>query len=244
MYIPSTASPRRALTNPPPTTLDDNYTPMADMLPPTHGKRKRLADADGGPENAYNLFEHSQAQVFGWETGVRKLPRASQGWIDPNSHSVYVQRPFKLLKRLSPAPLSRKPTPHTMHVEGCASPSPSCDMVLSSKPSSYAMTMDIDRAYFPSTCKGGVRLTQPCVGSAPAVPDLRACHICHNAPKFKTDLQNYLTCQSCDERACFICARECSAGCLAELCSRCCVEVGQEGDTHCLKCYQRDVNST
>jgi hypothetical protein len=84
--------------------------------------------------------------------------------------------------------------------------------------------------------------------SAPPHPvtqsDLRACHVCHSAPKRKRDLENYLECQSCTERACYICARECSGGCQKQLCSKCCVEVGQEGDTYCLGCYQRTVNST
>ncbi|KAF2739151.1 hypothetical protein EJ04DRAFT_508876 [Polyplosphaeria fusca] len=72
---------------------------------------------------------------------------------------------------------------------------------------------------------------------APAI-DLRPCHVCHKAPTRKRDLENYLDCKSCGERACYICARECVGGCTRHVCSKCCIEVGHEGDTHCLDCYQ------
>lgn len=83
------------------------------------------------------------------------------------------------------------------------------------------------------------------VTPAPSPPisasDLRACHICHSAPKRKSDLENYLECQVCAERACYICARECYGGCKKQVCSKCCVQVGENWDTYCLECYQRNI---
>ncbi|KAF2281183.1 uncharacterized protein EI97DRAFT_366833 [Westerdykella ornata] len=80
--------------------------------------------------------------------------------------------------------------------------------------------------------------TAPTSPAVHASSDLRACHVCHSAPKRKRDLENYLECQSCSQRACFICARECAAGCHKQICSRCSVEVGKEGNTWCLGCFQ------
>lgn len=74
--------------------------------------------------------------------------------------------------------------------------------------------------------------------------DLRPCHICHTAPKRKKDLENYHACKRCQENTCFICARQCAdSGCRETICRKCCVEVGEEGDTLCLGCYARNVNS-
>ncbi|KAF2109556.1 hypothetical protein BDV96DRAFT_585782 [Lophiotrema nucula] len=84
--------------------------------------------------------------------------------------------------------------------------------------------------------------SHPCPASSeppPSSSDLRSCHICHTAPKRKSDLENFLECQSCEGRACYICARECAGGCQRQLCRKCCVEVGEEGNTWCLHCYQR-----
>jgi hypothetical protein len=39
--------------------------------------------------------------------------------------------------------------------------------------------------------------------------DLRACHICHQKPKVRTDLDSYGDCEGCGERTCYICMREC-----------------------------------
>lgn len=66
--------------------------------------------------------------------------------------------------------------------------------------------------------------------------DLRPCHICHSAPKRRRELENYLQCQACDKRACYICARQCSGKCGKQLCSKCCAEVGEEGATFCFGC--------
>jgi len=83
---------------------------------------------------------------------------------------------------------------------------------------------------------------------APSLPtcttmDLRPCHICHKAPTRKKDLENYHECERCSEQTCFICARQCANGCREKICRRCCVEVGEEGDTLCLGCYATNVNA-
>jgi hypothetical protein len=72
---------------------------------------------------------------------------------------------------------------------------------------------------------------------------LRPCHICHTAPKRKKDLENYHECKRCQETTCFICARQCADNaCREKICRKCCIEVGEEGDTLCLGCYTRNVN--
>lgn len=73
-----------------------------------------------------------------------------------------------------------------------------------------------------------------------AVSDLRACHACKSAPKRKKDLENYMDCNRCIGRTCYICARQCLGGCGKKLCKECTAEVGQEGDSWCLDCLQRE----
>jgi hypothetical protein len=49
--------------------------------------------------------------------------------------------------------------------------------------------------------------------SATSIPyrkiDLSPCHICHQKPKVKTDLDSYADCDGCGRRTCYICMREC-----------------------------------
>jgi hypothetical protein len=73
-----------------------------------------------------------------------------------------------------------------------------------------------------------------------AATDLRACHACKSAPKRKKDLENYMDCKRCVGRICYICARQCLGGCGREVCRECTAEVGQERDSWCLDCLQRD----
>lgn len=70
--------------------------------------------------------------------------------------------------------------------------------------------------------------------------DLRACHACKTAPKRKSDLENYMDCKRCMERTCYICARQCLGGCGRKICRECTAEVGQERDSWCLDCLQRE----
>ncbi|KAF2626882.1 hypothetical protein BU25DRAFT_411414 [Macroventuria anomochaeta] len=73
-----------------------------------------------------------------------------------------------------------------------------------------------------------------------AVTDLRACHACKSAPKRKKDLENYMDCKRCVGRTCYICARQCLGGCGRKVCRECTAEVGQERDSWCLDCLQRE----
>lgn len=73
-----------------------------------------------------------------------------------------------------------------------------------------------------------------------AVSDLRACHACKSAPKRKKELENYMDCNRCIGRTCYICARQCLGGCGKKICKECTAEVGQEGDSWCLDCLQRE----
>jgi hypothetical protein len=69
-------------------------------------------------------------------------------------------------------------------------------------------------------------------------PLLTPCHICHMGPKMKQQLENYTDCLRCWERMCFICARVCEEGQCGgrQVCSKCCVEVGEQGCTACFDC--------
>ncbi|KAF9699770.1 hypothetical protein EKO04_002294 [Ascochyta lentis] len=103
------------------------------------------------------------------------------------------------------------------------------------KSTSHLMDTDIG-----ATLPMGVKTTQ----SQPyAVTDLRACHACKSAPKRKRDLENYMDCTRCDGRTCYICARQCLGECGKTVCRECSSEVGEEGDSWCLDCFQRDQYS-
>lgn len=45
--------------------------------------------------------------------------------------------------------------------------------------------------------------------SAPKTINLSPCHICHRKPTKKSDLDSYADCESCGERTCYICIRQC-----------------------------------
>lgn len=92
------------------------------------------------------------------------------------------------------------------------------------------------------------------------------CHICHRKPRRKCDLDALAYCEGCGERTCFVCLRACpglmdiedpegaaaastsepteqpqpwsttSHGHRRTVCSRCCIERGEEGDVVCLGC--------
>lgn len=100
--------------------------------------------------------------------------------------------------------------------------------------------------------------------SATGKVDLSACHICRRKPTLKRELEDYVDCESCSERTCAVCLREClGSGATGEeqlenridhdygqivvqdenlhghkglICSRCCVEKGTEGEVWCLGC--------
>jgi hypothetical protein len=73
-----------------------------------------------------------------------------------------------------------------------------------------------------------------------ATPILTPCHVCYKAPRLKRELDAYEDCWRCHERTCFICMRQCQAGCdKRKVCRSCCVEQGEDGDVSCLDCLQR-----
>jgi len=71
---------------------------------------------------------------------------------------------------------------------------------------------------------------------------LSSCHICHKAPKLKTDLDSYGDCWRCHKRVCYICVRICEAQSCGgrKICSSCSVEQGEEGNVSCLDCIQSE----
>ncbi|KAF2099390.1 hypothetical protein NA57DRAFT_55360 [Rhizodiscina lignyota] len=74
-------------------------------------------------------------------------------------------------------------------------------------------------------------------------PVLQPCHICHKAPKLKTDLDAYIDCSRCNERTCYICIRQCVGGCQGNtICSGCCVEEGEDGTVFCLGCLAAGID--
>jgi hypothetical protein len=46
-------------------------------------------------------------------------------------------------------------------------------------------------------------------GSGEVKINLSPCHICHQRPRVKSDLDSYADCQGCGARTCYICMREC-----------------------------------
>ncbi|KIH87613.1 hypothetical protein SPBR_05298 [Sporothrix brasiliensis 5110] len=96
----------------------------------------------------------------------------------------------------------------------------------------------------------------------PAQSTTAPCHICHRRPRRKVDLDSLANCEGCGQRTCFVCLREClswtenetptestppsqkllqpwsttSHGHRRMVCSRCCVERGEDGDVVCLGC--------
>lgn len=52
----------------------------------------------------------------------------------------------------------------------------------------------------------------PCHYTTPlsAAQPLSRCHICHRKPTKKTDLDSFADCQSCGQRTCFVCIRQCA----------------------------------
>ena len=72
-----------------------------------------------------------------------------------------------------------------------------------------------------------------------STPVLTPCHVCYKAPRLKSELDAFEDCLRCQERTCFICMRQCQAGCdRRKVCRGCCVEQGRNGDVSCLDCLQ------
>lgn len=208
MYITSDLFGSRNYSDSPTTTFSHNWNTMADAHHAA-GLGKRKRHMDAEEGNTTCGFQQESGSP---SRGIRKVPA---------THSHGARHTNARASRSSPTHTH----PGSRPLKQIKRTSP---IISLRKLPSHLMDTDID--------------ISPVVPNLPppaaAANDLRACHVCHSAPKRKRDLENYLECQSCTERACYICARGCSGGCKKQLCSKCCVEVGEQGDTYCFECYQ------
>jgi len=106
--------------------------------------------------------------------------------------------------------------------------------------------------------------TRPPKAFSVSTSELSACHICFRKPSVRSDLDSYTNCERCDLRTCYICVRACGGpdvrlpvSILGEsrdpvkdwetmkelwkqhrsvICSRCCIEMGANGEVRCLGC--------
>ncbi|KAF2663055.1 hypothetical protein K491DRAFT_686211 [Lophiostoma macrostomum CBS 122681] len=204
------------------------------------GKRKRWLDAEEGTGTAYEEMPTSllrawadNADCGSHNTFQRTSPDGNRTYriFQTQTHAASDHPPWAY--RLSPNPMTYtmtegrpiKQAKRTVHVSR---------KTTLTKQASHLMDIESDTPL-------EAKIPPPIDHSA---SDLRPCHICHKAPKRRKDLENYLQCQACEHRACYVCSRSCSSnGCGKQLCSKCCVEVGEEGNTWCLGCYQRSVHS-
>ncbi|KAF2232263.1 hypothetical protein EV356DRAFT_505441 [Viridothelium virens] len=79
--------------------------------------------------------------------------------------------------------------------------------------------------------------------SSKGASTIEKCHLCNRRPTQKQDLDAFADCLRCQKRTCFVCIRECSGSCWASrICSNCCVEKGEEGDTWCFECLGQSTD--
>jgi hypothetical protein len=196
------------------------------------GKRKRRLDAEEGISTAYEGTPKSLLSARSNTTGYSSHTASQRA--SPESSRTY--RIFQTQNHGASDPTSWALT-YTMTdsrpIKQAKRTAHSSRRITLAKQSSHIMDIDADAPLEMNT--------HPAVEHSTS--DLRPCHICHKAPKRRKDLENYLQCQNCDNRACYVCARSCSGRCGKQLCSKCCVEVGEDGNTWCLGCYQRNVNT-
>lgn len=70
---------------------------------------------------------------------------------------------------------------------------------------------------------------------------LAACSCCSSKPMRKTDLERYSDCQLCEKRTCTVCIRTCHGSCGdRRICKKCSMEKGEEGDSYCLECLNKE----
>ena len=193
------------------------------------GKRKRQTADDGPPtyEPPDMRFEKDRLANSASRNILRqhrsspsrettRLHRHNTPPFEPNSSLSYSSFPSKPCEYTS----DRRPVKQLKRI------SPKATLA---KSTSHLMDVDLDTP-------------PPCQSQPHPVSDLRSCHACNKAPTRKKDLENYLDCRRCEERTCYICARQC-VGCRKSICKKCIVEVGEEGDAWCLDCYARTLNS-
>jgi hypothetical protein len=195
------------------------------------GKRKRRTDNDEDvPKSKYELAHDSFSKTFANTANYsnstlqeRSSPKskgllrlhASGSASDTNGNRTY---PISAATSAYTAS-ERRPTKQMKRLN------PKIALV---KSTSHLMDVEPDPA--------------PCPTNTNSHTDLRSCHACNAAPKRKRDLENYMECKRCVERTCYICAREC-VECGKAICKKCIVEVGEEGDSWCLVCYSKRINS-
>lgn len=70
---------------------------------------------------------------------------------------------------------------------------------------------------------------------------LAACCCCSSRPMRKTDLERFSDCQMCEKRTCTVCIRTCHGSCGdRRICKKCSVEQGEERDSFCLECMNKE----
>jgi len=195
---------------------------------PSLGKRKRRAESDEEGhkfkyDSAYSslLNENANTVVFSGHFTQQRSSPASKGLIKLHGYAPSTDTKSSRMYPVSAATYitsERRPTKQMRRTN------PKVALVMST---SHLMDIEPDPA--PSS-------------TMHSNSDLRPCHACKTAPKRKRDLENYMDCKRCDERACYICARIC-VGCEKATCKKCVVEVGEEGDSWCLDCYSRRIDS-
>ncbi|KAH7372363.1 hypothetical protein BKA66DRAFT_423131 [Pyrenochaeta sp. MPI-SDFR-AT-0127] len=223
------------------TTHDREHTSMTTLWPTMAssqhmaglGKRKRH-DADEGPSMHDSLpdpYERrmpdhisNKHQIQHWPPpSARESTRSHT--LDPLPFERHNNLSYALLLPTTNKTLTDRRPPKQLKRLGSRA------MLI--KSTSHLMDVESD---LPSMC-------QQSHSTAHVATDLRPCHACNLAPKRNRDLVNYLDCRRCDGRTCYICARECVQGCGGAICKKCIVEVGQEGDSWCLDCYSKHINS-
>lgn len=191
-----------------------------------HGARHTRLDGTGGTHSTSNPWTHLRTP-------------SSSSW-------AISDRPTKQARRLL-NPSAKNQKPPTL----AKLPSHLMDIVAelpSSSSSSSISSLDISNADTGAGAGSSSHHHHAATTTTTATSDLRPCHICHKAPTRKRDLEAYIQCTSCGERACYVCTRVCvGARCRsvwdedgkrkALLCSLCCVEVGREGDVLCRGCF-------
>lgn len=203
------------------TTSTPTWNTVADSRHVALGKRKRRMDMDPA-EGPKSSSDYSSLQRLSPSAGREMLKRHCLGHTvtdNNNWTTVPPQGPMHLVPETRPQKQLRR-TASKKHFTLIKSNLHLMEVENDTSPASSSSSSNTSTAL-----------------------DLRACHICHTAPKRKKVLENYQECKRCTEHTCFICVRQCADGCREKICRKCCVEVGEEGDTLCLGCYARSLNS-
>ncbi|KAF2806771.1 uncharacterized protein BDZ99DRAFT_465567 [Mytilinidion resinicola] len=206
--------------------------PENSLFPASLGKRKR--NTDGYTENAFSSY-------------------SNQANGSPYNYNLEAAlNPRQTLLRTRSLPVSHNDIRifHTAHLPPGPRSLFSHDMPLAGSSSYQPPRLDLDgppnpkhrRKILPPKASRVAPLATTTANPATSKPsshDLRSCKICHKAPTRNRDLETYISCQACGERACQICTRMCEGGCAKLVCSACCKEVGNDGDAWCVRCVEK-----